>query len=76
MPGAIVLPSWVVDAVCLAPAARTPRTRTATTTATTPSTSTWDAISRDRDTFTAWMERHVVETTDVHEYHDVRAVAV
>ena len=28
----------------------------------------WDAISRDRDAFTAWMRRHVLETADVDEY--------
>ena len=50
------------------PAARTRPTRTATTTATTPSTSRWDAISRDRDAFPAWMQRHVLETADVEEY--------
>ena len=50
-------------------AAPIPRTRTGTTTATTTSTSRWDEISRDRDTFTAWMERHVLGTRDVDEYH-------
>ena len=29
----------------------------------------WDEISRDRETFTAWMERHVLGTRDVEEYH-------
>ena len=29
----------------------------------------WDAISRDRETFTEWMRRHVLETADVSEYH-------
>ena len=28
----------------------------------------WDEISRDRDTFLAWMRRHVLETADVQEY--------
>jgi glutaconate CoA-transferase subunit A len=29
----------------------------------------WDAISRDRERFLAWMERHVRQTADVGEYH-------
>ena len=37
-------------------------TRTATTSATTRFCKAWDAISRDRDTFLAWMERHVLGT--------------
>ena len=36
--------------------------RTATTSATTPSTSGWDEIARDRSSFTAWMQRHVLGT--------------
>jgi glutaconate CoA-transferase subunit A len=28
----------------------------------------WDEISRDRDRFRAWMERHVLATKDVSEY--------
>ena len=28
----------------------------------------WEAVSRDRDTFVGWMERHVLGTADVGEY--------
>jgi glutaconate CoA-transferase subunit A len=28
----------------------------------------WDTVSRDRDAFTAWIERHVLGTADVEEY--------
>jgi glutaconate CoA-transferase, subunit A len=28
----------------------------------------WDAISRDRELFAAWMQRHVLETRDSQEY--------
>jgi glutaconate CoA-transferase subunit A len=28
----------------------------------------WDATSRDRDAFSAWMTRHVVETKDFAQY--------
>ena len=28
----------------------------------------WEAISRDREVFAAWIERHVLGTSDVEEY--------
>jgi glutaconate CoA-transferase subunit A len=28
----------------------------------------WDPIARDRDAFTAWIRRHVLETEDVVQY--------
>jgi glutaconate CoA-transferase subunit A len=35
----------------------------------------WDAISRDRDRFTEWIERHVLATADHAEYQEsLRAV--
>ena len=41
-------------------AVRTPPMRTATTRATMRSTSRWDAISRDRDSFQRWIQEHVM----------------
>ena len=76
VPGAIVLPSWVVDAVCLAPGGAHPSYAHGYYDRDNAFYVAWDAISRDRDAFTAWMERHIVETADVHEYHNVRGVAV
>ena len=35
----------------------------------------WDAVSRDRETFRAWMQRHVLDTADVGEYHASLAAA-
>ena len=29
----------------------------------------WDAVSRERDRFQAWMQRHVLDTADIAEYH-------
>jgi glutaconate CoA-transferase, subunit A len=76
VPGAIVLPSWVVDAVCLAPGGAHPSYAHGYYDRDNAFYVAWDAISRDRDAFVAWMERHVVETADVQEYHDVRGVVV
>ncbi|HWM21645.1 MAG TPA: hypothetical protein VNO51_18275, partial [Ilumatobacteraceae bacterium] len=28
----------------------------------------WDAISRDRDAFTRWIDRHILSTADFTEY--------
>ena len=60
-PQRIVIPGWVVDAVCVAPAARIPRTRTATTTATTASTSAGTRSAATATRSRAWIEsQHVL----------------
>jgi glutaconate CoA-transferase subunit A len=76
LPGALVLPSWVVDAICVAPRGAHPSYAHGYYDRDNAFYVAWDAISRDRDVFTAWMQRHVLETADVHEYHDARRVAV
>ncbi|HEU4513228.1 MAG TPA: CoA-transferase [Nocardioidaceae bacterium] len=60
-PGAIVLPSWVVSAVAVVPGGAHPSYASGYTTRDNAFYSEWDAISRDRDTFTRWMEQHVLE---------------
>lgn len=59
-PNSVVLPSWTVDAVVEAPGGAAPsyahgyyRRDNAFYTA-------WDAIARDRETFLAWMNEHVL----------------
>jgi glutaconate CoA-transferase subunit A len=76
LPGALVLPSWVVDAVCVAPRGAHPSYAHGYYNRDNGFYVAWDAISRDRDAFTEWMRRHVLETADVQEYHDARRVAV
>jgi glutaconate CoA-transferase, subunit A len=61
LPGAIVLPSWVVDAVAVAPGGARPSYAHGYYERDNDFYVAWDAISRDRDTFVAWMERHVRE---------------
>ena len=68
-PNAIVLPSWVVDAVCLAPRGAHPSYAHGYYDRDNGFYVAWEAISRNRDRFLAWMRRHVVETADVGEYH-------
>jgi hypothetical protein len=36
----------------------------------------WGEVSRERESFRAWMERHVLGTADVDEYHRSLEVAV
>ena len=68
-PGGVVLPSWVVDAVALAPRGAHPSYAHGYYDRDNAFYRRWDEISRDRDTFSAWIERHVLGTKDVDEYH-------
>jgi glutaconate CoA-transferase subunit A len=67
-PGAIVLPDWVVDAVAVAPGGAHPSYAHGYYDRDNEFYVGWDAISRDRDVFRAWMQRHVLDTADVTEY--------
>jgi glutaconate CoA-transferase, subunit A len=60
VPGAIVLPSWTIDAVCVAPRGAHPSYAHGYYDRDNDFYLRWDAISRDRDTFRDWMERHVL----------------
>ena len=60
-PGAIVLPAWVVDAVALAPGGAHPSYAHGYYDRDNDFYVAWDAISRDRDRFRSWMQRHVLE---------------
>jgi glutaconate CoA-transferase subunit A len=68
-PGAVVVPTWVLDAVCLAPGGAHPSYAHDYSDRDNDFYVRWDAVSRDRDTFRAWMGRHVLGTADVIEYH-------
>ena len=58
-PGAVVLPSWVVGAVCLAPGGAHPSYAHGYYDRDNDFYIAWDAISRDRDNFTTWLDEHV-----------------
>jgi glutaconate CoA-transferase subunit A len=60
-PGAIVLPSWTVDAVALAPGGARPSYAHGYYERDNDFYVAWDGISRDRERFLDWMQRHVVE---------------
>jgi glutaconate CoA-transferase subunit A len=68
VPGAVVLPSWVVDAVCEVPGGAHPSFAMGYSQRDNDFYVAWDEISRDRDEFIAWIERHVIGTADHAEH--------
>ncbi|HUZ83775.1 MAG TPA: hypothetical protein VMU66_03705, partial [Gaiellales bacterium] len=68
VPGAVVLPGWVVTAVCEAPGGAHPSYAHGYYGRDNAFYVSWDEISRDRERFTAWITRHVLETADVVAY--------
>jgi glutaconate CoA-transferase subunit A len=60
-PGAIVLPSWVIDAVVPAPGGAHPSYAHGYYERDNDFYVAWDEISRDRERFLEWMQRHVLD---------------
>lgn len=56
----IVLPHWIVSAVVVAPGGAYPSYTQGYTRRDNAMYTAWDGISRHRDTFLAWMDRHVL----------------
>ena len=67
-PGSIVIPSWTITAVAVAPGGAHPSYAHGYYDRDNAFYRSWDGISRDRDRFQAWMRRHVLDTAGVHEY--------
>jgi glutaconate CoA-transferase subunit A len=68
-PGGVVIPSWTIDAIAIAPGGAHPSYAHGYYERDNEFYVQWDAISRDRDQFAAWIERHVLGTSDIVEYH-------
>jgi glutaconate CoA-transferase, subunit A len=60
-PGAVFIPSWVLTAVAVAPRGAHPSYAQGYYDRDNAFYVAWDEISRDRETFRAWMREHVVE---------------
>jgi len=60
-PGGVILPAWVIDAVAEAPGGTYPSYTAGYSDRDNEYYIGWDAISRDRDTFAAWIEEHVMQ---------------
>jgi glutaconate CoA-transferase subunit A len=67
-PWSVVLPAWAIDAVCEVPGGAHPSFAMGYSRRDNDFYVAWDAISRDRDTFAAWIERHVTGTSDHAEH--------
>jgi len=61
-PNSVVLPSWTIDAIVEAPGGARPSYAHGYYGRDNAFYTAWDAISRDRDTFLAWMGEHVLST--------------
>ncbi len=60
-PGAVVIPSWVIDAVACVPGGARPSYAHGYYERDNDFYVAWDGISRDRDRFLTWMQEHVLE---------------
>jgi glutaconate CoA-transferase subunit A len=58
--GAVVLPNWVVHRIAVAPGGSHPSYADGYSIRDNGYYQRWDAISRDRDTFRAWLDEHVL----------------
>ena len=59
-PGSVLIPAWVIDAVSEAPGGSRPSYSLDITERDNDFYRKWDAISRDREQFTSWMEENVL----------------
>ena len=59
-PGAVVLPSWTVGYVAAAPGGAHPSYALGYSSRDNDFYIAWDAISKDRDTFSRWLDEHVL----------------
>jgi glutaconate CoA-transferase, subunit A len=60
-PNSVVLPAWAIDAVAVAPRGAAPSYAHGYYDRDNAFYQEWDAISRDRDRFRAWIQEHVLE---------------
>ena len=65
---ACVLPHWVIQRVCLVPGGAHPSYAHGYYKRDNAFCKAWDAISRNRETFFAWMQKHVLSTADFAEF--------
>jgi glutaconate CoA-transferase subunit A len=63
--GAVVLPSWTVTAVAVAPGGAHPSYAAGYSSRDNGFYRAWDEISRDRERFLNWMEEHVMQASAV-----------
>jgi glutaconate CoA-transferase subunit A len=74
-PNAVVLPRWVVAAVCHVPGGASPSYAQGYYARDNRFYRYWDTVARDRAVFAAWMGRHVLGTEDFAAFRRVLAEA-
>jgi glutaconate CoA-transferase subunit A len=74
-PGAVVIPGWAISAVAVVPHGAHPSYAHGYYNRDNAFYVAWDEISRDRERFQEWMQRHVLDTADVNEYRASIGVA-
>jgi glutaconate CoA-transferase subunit A len=67
-PNAVVLPKWVVTAVCAVPGGAHPSFAIGYYARDNAFYRAWDEISRDRHAFTSWVDAHIRGTADFEEF--------
>jgi glutaconate CoA-transferase subunit A len=72
---AVVLPSWVVTAVCEVKGGAFPSYAQGYYPRNNAFYKAWDVIARDRESFTAWIERHVLNTQNFAEFRETLEAA-
>lgn len=72
-PNACILPHWALSAVCVEPGGAFPSYAQGYYDRDNRFYPAWDKIARHRDTFLAWMKRHVLDTGNFAEFRRVLA---
>jgi len=72
-PNACVLPHWVVSTVCHVPGGAHPSYAQGYSERDNRFYRAWDTIARSRETFAAWMKKHVLDTEDFEQFRQVLA---
>jgi glutaconate CoA-transferase, subunit A len=65
-PNSVVLPSWTIDAVAIAPRGAAPSYVHGYYARDNAFYQEWDSVSRDRERFRSWMEERIIGTQAIH----------
>jgi glutaconate CoA-transferase subunit A len=68
VPNSVVLPSWVLSSVCHVPHGAHPSFAMGYSVRDNAFYKAWDNVSKDRESFTAWIDQHVRGTADYAAY--------
>ena len=75
-PNACILPSWMVSAVACVPGGAHPSYAHGYYERDNRFYQAWDAISRTRESFQAWLQRMILDTSDFAEFKKLLAETV